>query len=52
VGAECFERQTARLRTLYECGEKGATLQRPGWAGNHIGFEPFPIDGSDVVSGE
>jgi hypothetical protein len=21
---------------------KGATLQRPGWAGNHIGFYPFP----------
>jgi hypothetical protein len=24
------------------CGRKGATLQRPGWAGNHIGFYPFP----------
>jgi hypothetical protein len=24
------------------CGSKGATIQRPGWAGNHIGFEPFP----------
>jgi hypothetical protein len=24
------------------CGGKGATLQRPGWAGNHIGFYPFP----------
>jgi hypothetical protein len=24
------------------CGGKGATLQRPGWAGNHISFEPFP----------
>src|SRR5215472_7418164 len=24
------------------CGGKGATIQRPGWAGNHIGFEPFP----------
>src|SRR5215471_5033773 len=22
-------------------GGKGATLQRPGWAGNHIGFYPF-----------
>src|SRR5215831_3400479 len=26
------------------CGSKGATLQRPGWAGNHIGFCPFPTD--------
>jgi len=24
------------------CGSKGATLQHPGWAGNHIGFCPFP----------
>jgi hypothetical protein len=23
------------------CGP-GATLQRPGWAGSHIGFQPFP----------
>jgi hypothetical protein len=29
------------------CGSKGATLQHPGWAGNHIGFYPFPtnVDG-------
>ena len=26
------------------CGGKGASLQRPGWAGNHIGFYPFPAD--------
>jgi len=30
------------------CGGKGATLQRPGWAGNHIGFYPFPISVSGV----
>jgi TRAP-type uncharacterized transport system substrate-binding protein len=24
------------------CGSKGATLQHPGWAGNHVGFCPFP----------
>jgi hypothetical protein len=23
------------------CGGRGATLQGPGWAGNHIGFYPF-----------
>ena len=26
------------------CGRKGATLQRPGWAGNHVGFYPFPTE--------
>jgi hypothetical protein len=26
------------------CGGRGATLQRPGWAGNHIGFYPFPTE--------
>ena len=29
------------------CGGKGATLQRPGWAGNHIGFYPFPTNAAD-----
>jgi hypothetical protein len=29
------------------CGGKGATLQRPGWAGNHIGFYPFPMSIAD-----
>jgi hypothetical protein len=24
------------------CGKKGATIQHPGWGGNHIGFLPFP----------
>jgi hypothetical protein len=23
------------------CGRKGASLQRPSWAGSHVGFEPF-----------
>jgi hypothetical protein len=29
------------------CGSKGATVQHPGWAGNHIGFCPFPTNISD-----
>jgi hypothetical protein len=29
------------------CGGKGATLQHPGWAGNHIGFYPFPTGIND-----
>jgi len=32
------------------CGRKGATLQHPGWAGNHIGYYPFPTSSTDVVS--
>ena len=31
------------------CGGKGATLQRPGWAGNHIGFYPFPARSADQM---
>jgi len=34
-------RQRARC-TCY--GHLGATLQHPCWAGNQIGFEPFPDD--------
>ena len=26
-----------------KCGYVGATLQHPGWWGNQIGFEPFPM---------
>jgi hypothetical protein len=29
------------------CGGKGATLQHPGWAGNHVGFYPFPMSIAD-----
>ena len=25
------------------CGHKGAVIQHPSWAGNSIGFEPFPV---------
>ena len=25
------------------CGRKGATLQHPSWAGEHVGFELFPV---------
>jgi hypothetical protein len=32
-------RQCARWTA---CGHKGATIQHPGWAGEHIGFMPFP----------
>ena len=26
------------------CGNKGATIQHPGWSGNATGFLPFPSD--------
>src|SRR5690242_4115053 len=32
-----------------DCGAKGATLQRPGWAGNDVGFYPFPTASDDEV---
>jgi hypothetical protein len=32
-------RQCARCTA---CGHKGATIQHLGWAGEHIGFMPFP----------
>jgi len=34
-------RQCARCTA---CGTKGATIQHPGWAGNHVGFMPFPVE--------
>jgi hypothetical protein len=34
-------RQCARCAA---CGHKSATIQRPSWAGEHIGFMPFPVD--------
>jgi hypothetical protein len=33
-------RQCARCTV---CGHKGATLQHPSWAGEAIGFQPFPV---------
>jgi hypothetical protein len=36
-------RQCARCST---CGNKGATIQHPGWGGNSIGFLPFPAAGA------
>jgi hypothetical protein len=34
-------------RTKRACtarGHKGATIKRPGWAGEHIGYMPFPVE--------
>jgi hypothetical protein len=35
-------RQRFNVGRCTACGHKGATLQHPGWAGEHIGFMPFP----------
>ena len=34
-------RQCARCSA---CDTKGATIQHPGWAGNNVGFLPFPAE--------
>jgi hypothetical protein len=34
-------RQCARC---IACGHKDATIQHPGWAGEHIGFMPCPTE--------
>jgi hypothetical protein len=39
-------RQCARCT---RCGHRGATLQHLGWAGTHIGFQPFPRGGRVVI---
>jgi hypothetical protein len=45
-GAETSSDQLRRCARCTKCGHKGATLQHPGWAGTHIGFQPFPLPAS------
>ena len=42
-GAETPSDQLRRCARCTKCGHKGATLQHPGWAGTHIGVQPFPL---------
>jgi hypothetical protein len=42
-GAETSSDRLRQCARCTKCGHKGATLQRPGWAGRHIGFQPFPV---------
>ena len=42
-GAEASSDRLRQRARCTKCGHKGATLQHPGWAGTHIGFQPFPI---------
>jgi hypothetical protein len=42
-GAETSSDRLRQRARCTKCRHKGATLQRPGWAGTHIGFQPFPV---------
>jgi hypothetical protein len=42
-GADASSDKLRRSARCTVCGTKGATLQHPGWAGETIGFEPFPV---------
>jgi hypothetical protein len=42
-GAEASSDRLRQCARCTKCGNKGATLQHPGWAGTHIGFQPFPV---------
>ena len=42
-GAETSSDQLRQRARCTKCGHRGATLQHPGWAGTHIGFQPFPM---------
>jgi hypothetical protein len=42
-GAQVSSDKLRRYARCTACGHKGATIQHPGWAGEHIGFMPFPV---------
>jgi hypothetical protein len=42
-GADTSSDRLRQCARCTKCGHKGATLQRPGWAGTQIGFQPFPV---------
>jgi len=48
-GAEASSDRLRQCARCTKCGHKGATLQHPGWAGTHIGFQPFPLPASGLA---
>jgi hypothetical protein len=42
-GADTSSDRLRERARCTKCGHRGATLQHPGWAGTHIGFQPFPM---------
>jgi hypothetical protein len=43
-GGDASSDKLRRCAKCTACGHKGATLQAPGWAGEQIGFQPFPSE--------
>ena len=42
-GADTSSDRLRERARCTKCGHRGATLQHPGWAVTHIGFQPFPM---------
>jgi len=42
VGAGASSDRLRQRARCTACGNKGATIQHPGWGGNDVGFLPFP----------
>jgi hypothetical protein len=43
-GADASSDKLRRSARCTVCGQKGATLQHPGWVDSAVGFQPFPSD--------
>lgn len=48
-GADTSSDKLRRCARCTACGNKGATLQHPGWVDSAVGFQPFP--GADYGAG-
>ena len=44
LGPEHFNDKLRRCARCTACGNKGATIQHPGWGGNDVSFLPFPVE--------
>jgi len=42
-GADVSSNRPRQRARCTSCGNKGATIQHPGWVGNDVGFLPFPV---------
>jgi hypothetical protein len=49
LGARISSDKLRRCARCTACGHNGATSY-PGWAGEHIGFMPFPLSRYDAAS--
>jgi hypothetical protein len=43
-GANTSSDKLRRSARCTACGNKGATIQHPGWGGNDVGFLVFPVE--------